>query len=154
MDTEYRMKRYGNMTLLHAPPSGLTQVVPRMREDILALMKLSGGKLPPLRVVRPTGVANVFYGFADASGKQFGSTVSAAYGCSGRLAKANPSTKDLVYRVGVWSAAEEQESSNFKELSNLVETVEEETRRGRLVDCEFFLFTDNSTAEICYYRGS
>ncbi len=51
-------------------------------------------------------------------------------------------------------AEEEEESSNYKELKNLVFTVEEEAKAGRLKNCKFFLFTDNSTAESCFYRGS
>ena len=35
-----------------------------------------------------------------------------------------------------------------------METVVGEARAGRLRECEFFLFTDNSTAESCYYRGN
>jgi hypothetical protein len=58
------------------------------------------------------------------------------------------------FRIGLWSAAAEEESSNFKELKNLVDTVDEEAKAGRLQNCEFFLFTDNSTAESCFYRGS
>ena len=42
---------------------------------------------------------------------------------------------------------EEEESSNYKELKNLVYTVEGEATGGRLRDFEIFLFTDNSTAE-------
>jgi hypothetical protein len=51
-------------------------------------------------------------------------------------------------------AAKEEESSNYKELKNLVGTVEEEAKAGQLKSCEFFLFTNNSTAESCFYRGS
>ncbi len=32
----------------------------------------------------------------------------------------------------LWSAAEEEESSNFKELKNLVDMVDEEAKAGRL----------------------
>ena len=35
-----------------------------------------------------------------------------------------------------------------------MEMVTSEARAGRLRDCEFFLFTDNLTAEGCFYRGS
>ena len=48
----------------------------------------------------------------------------------------------------------EEESSNYKELRNLVDTVGEEARAGRLRDCELFVFTDNSTAEGCFHRGT
>ena len=49
---------------------------------------------------------------------------------------------------------EEEESSNYKELKNLVDTVEGEATEGRLCDCGFFLFTDNSTAKSYFYRGN
>jgi hypothetical protein len=52
--------------------------------------------------------------------------------------------------VGLWSAEEKEESSNYKELRNLVDTVSEEERAGRMRDCELFLFTNNSTAEGCF----
>jgi hypothetical protein len=32
--------------------------------------------------------------------------------------------------------------------------VKEEAEAGRLKNCEFFLFTNNSTAESCFYRGT
>ena len=56
--------------------------------------------------------------------------------------------------MGVWSADTQKESSNYRELRNLVEFAEEEARSGRLDQCEFFLFTDNQVAESVYYRGS
>jgi hypothetical protein len=58
------------------------------------------------------------------------------------------------FRIGLWSSKEEEESSNYKELINLVNTVSSEARAGRLNNCEFFLFTDNSTAESCFYKGT
>eukprot|EP00956_Cyclotella_meneghiniana_P030672 scaffold78001_cov41-Cyclotella_meneghiniana.AAC.3 len=60
----------------------------------------------------------------------------------------------LNYRVGVWGSDEESESSNYRELANLVLTVEEEAATGSLDLAEFFLFTDNSTAESAFYKGS
>jgi hypothetical protein len=48
--------------------------------------------------------------------------------------------------VILWSAAEEPESSNYKESRNLVDTVLKEAKARRMRVCEFFLFTDNSTA--------
>ena len=35
-----------------------------------------------------------------------------------------------------------------------MDTVDEEAKAGRLQNCEFFLFTDNSMAESYFYRGS
>ena len=49
--------------------------------------------------------------------------------------------------VNRWDATlDETESSNYKELRNLVDTVSEEAKARMMSDCEFFLFTDNSTA--------
>ncbi len=36
----------------------------------------------------------------------------------------------------------------------MVDTIKEEAAAGRLKDCELFIFTDNSTAEGCFYRGT
>ena len=65
----------------YAPDDGFTTLVPRFRDDITALQKLTRFDLPPLWVVRPTQVVQVFYGFGDASGKQFGATLSQNYNC-------------------------------------------------------------------------
>ena len=139
---------------LRAPKSGLTPTVPRLLQDIYALQNLTSSDLPVLRIVRPTMVVQVFYGFGDAAGKGFGSTVAGSYNCQAKLSETSTSRDGLNYRVGVWNQVEELESSNWKEFSNLVETTEEEAEAGRLRSCEFFLFTDNSTAESCFYRGS
>ncbi len=56
--------------------------------------------------------------------------------------------------IGLWSAEEEEESSNYKELKNLVDTVHEETMTGRAKDCELFIFTNNLTAEGFFYQGN
>jgi hypothetical protein len=48
----------------------------------------------------------------------------------------------------------EGSSSNYRELYNLVDAVENECKDGRLEDAELFLFTDNSTAESAFYRGT
>ena len=139
---------------LHAPPSGLTPAVPRFLDDLKALKKLTDSKLPPLRVVRPTMVVHVLYGFGDAAGKSFGATVSSNYNCKSTLSSPLRTEEGLFYRLGVWTAEEKLESSNFKELCNLVETAEEEARDGRLTNCQFFLFTDNAVAESCFFKGS
>ncbi len=103
-------------------------------------MKLADSDSPPVRVVRSKTVVSAVYGFVDASGKGFCGTLGYH--------------DHINYRIGVWGRDEESESSNYKELRNLVETCEEEALAGRLFNAEFFLFTDNSTAEACYYKGS
>ena len=47
----------------------------------------------------------------------------------------------------MWSAKEEDKSSNYKELCNLVGMVTDKARAGRLQDCKFFLFTS-------FHRGN
>ncbi len=136
---------------IHAPQDGMTVPVPRFKDNLAALTKLMDFKLPPLRVVRPSHVVQVFYGFGDASGKQFGATILQNYNCRARLLKATKGDGGVQYRIGLWTTKEEEESSNYKELKNLVDTVEEEANAGRLQNCMFFLFTDNSTAESCFY---
>ena len=139
---------------LHAPENGFTTLVPRFRDAIAALIQLTQFELPPHRVVRPSQVVQVYYGFGDASDKQFGATISRDYNCKARLAKATKPSTGVQFQIGLWIAEEEEESSNYKELKNLVDTVKEEAEAGRLRNCKFFLFTDNSTAKSCFYQGT
>ncbi len=69
----------------YAPEDGLTTPVPRFKDNINALLQLTNFDLPPLHVVRPAHVVHVYYGFGDASGKQFGVTLSESYSCRHRL---------------------------------------------------------------------
>ncbi len=151
---EYRIASQAGTEPLRAPPSGLTPTVPRLERDVAALLRLTDSELPPLRVNRPNAVVQVFYGFADAAGKGFGGTVAGAPLPQRQFSDVQVHSTGLRYRVGVWTAEEEEESSNYKELCNLVETAEDEAACGRLRDCEFFLCTDNGVSESCYYRGS
>ena len=73
--------------MVYAPADGLTTTAPRFKDDIAALLKLSNFKLPPLRVVRPSCVVHVYYGFGDASGKQFGATILDGYNCKSTLSR-------------------------------------------------------------------
>jgi hypothetical protein len=70
------------------------------------------------------------------------------------LSQEKEAAHGVQFRIGLWSAIEEDESSNYKELSNLVKTITGEATAGRLRDCKFFLFTDNSTAEGCFHSGT
>jgi hypothetical protein len=137
----------------HAPENGKTTPAPRLLDDLKALLLLTNSRAPPLRIVRPRRMVQVFYGFGDASGKGRGSTLQGfktIHHPSGSLGPAG----DILYKVGIWSATIEEESSNYRELANLVEDTEAEAARGELVDTELFLFTDNSTAESAFYKGS
>ena len=72
---------------VYAPEDEFTTPVPRFKDDINALLRLSNFDLPPLRVVRPSHVVHVYYGFGDTLGKQFGATISTNYNCRGCLSK-------------------------------------------------------------------
>ena len=121
------------------PTSGLTEAVPRFKEDLEALLQLAQDDEPILRCVRSKHTLTAFYGFGDASSGGFGSTVERPDGLHGRF--------------GIWGSDNEEQSSNYRELCNLVETVEEEAKGGHLKDGELWIFTDNSTAENCFFKG-
>jgi hypothetical protein len=140
--------------MLHAPRDGFTTPVPCFKDDIAALTRLTDFDLPPLRGVRPTHVVQVLYGFGNASGKQFGATLSKNDKCRGCLSKMAAGSSSIWFWVGLWSPKEEEESSNYKELRNLVDAVGEEAKAERLRDCELFIFTESLTAEGCFYRGN
>lgn len=115
------------------PVSGVTMAVPRFRSDLEALCCLTASDTPMVRVVRSSRIVTVYYGFGDASSHGFGATIG---------------------RYGLWSSADAEQSSNFRELLNLVQSVEEEAAANNLADTELWLFTDNSTAEGCFSKGS
>jgi hypothetical protein len=144
------MTRRAAANVLHAPPSGFTTPAPRLIHDLEALSKLTEADSPPLRLVRPKEVFHVFYGFGDASGKGRGSTFQGFKTVHHPSKEFGPETP-VHYRVGVWGPDEESESSNYRELTNLVEDTEAEAASGRLREAELFLFTDNSTAESAFY---
>lgn len=112
----------------------------RLEGDVQALKTLFGNRTPPNRLVRGKGVRTVRYGFGDASKAGFGSSWESKDG--------------IRYRYGVWDESLSEGSSNLRELTNLVETFEAMSEKEELEGNEVFLFTDNSTAEAAYFRGS
>ena len=70
---------------VYAPANGITFPFLRLRDDVAALLKLTVFDLPPLHVVCPSRVVHVYYGFRDASGKQFGATILANYNGGSKL---------------------------------------------------------------------
>jgi len=118
------------------PESGITMAVPCFRNDLKAILAMAESDSPIPRVVRSSKTLIAYYGFGDASSNGFGATIERANGIQGRY--------------GLWSAQESEQSSNFRELANLVKTIEEEGIANHLQDTELWLFTDNSTAEGCF----
>ena len=114
--------------------------VDRLVGDINALKSLLEGDTPPDRLVRGASICVVRHGFGDASKAGFGASWE--------------SKKGIRYRYGCWGSDHDNSSSNLRELTNLVETLELMATEGDLEGVEMFLFTDNSTAEWAFYKGS
>lgn len=104
-------------------------------------MRSMHSEQPPVRLIRSGKIAVVIYGFRDASVAGFGSTLKLPDGCT-------------FFRHGLWGRDADDVSLNFRELSNLVDTIEEGVGSGELLNAELFIFTDNSTAEGAYYKGN
>jgi hypothetical protein len=139
------------------PPAFVT-AVPRLHSDLSVLSLLMSSSHPPRRVIRASEVMVVWYGFADASGSGFGSSVLTPEG--------------IKYRFGLWGRDLSHQSSNFREFHNLIDTVQLELadvfpELSKAVDAisslimtnslegvELFLFTDNIVAEGAFYRGT
>ena len=134
---EAAMDRSGSVGV--SPPK-LIRGVPRFFKDLEAFAALLSPDSPPEVTVRCLRVFTLLYGFGDASGKGFGSTVLGSDGTR--------------YRIGVWDHETEDESSNFREFENVVLALEEEGQQGRLEDSLVFFFTDNSTVESALYKGN
>ena len=100
--------------------------VPRLELDVQALEKLCEHEEPPLRPVRCRESGTVLYGFGDASGQAFGSTFQI--------------DDDIHYQYGQWPArVTEEESSNWRELGNLVDFVSDVVKTRQLKGFELFL---------------
>jgi len=123
-----------------ASPPSFVFPVPRYSSDLSALLTLLEPEEPPLRYVRGKLIHIAYYGFVDASGTGFGSTIQTRDG--------------LAFTYGQWGRDIDSESSNFRELGNLVSSLEHQHRMGYLRGSEILCFTDNSTAESVFYKGN
>ena len=119
-------------------PPPLVMPVPRLHSDIDALDKIFAGDTPIQAIERPvSGACCVVFGGGDASGEGFGSLTS-------------PFGMPPLLRRGFWGVLG---SSNWREMRNVLEAIRTEARLGRLVGCEVWMATDNSTAEASFYKG-
>jgi hypothetical protein len=110
------------------------------KQDLVGLGEILKPKFPPEVVVRSNAVLQVLYGYVDASGKIFGSTML--------------SNKGVRFWIGLWEKDVEDESSNWKEFENVVEALEEEGKHSYLDGTLLYFFTHNSTVESALYRGN
>jgi hypothetical protein len=122
---------------LEAPE--LIKGVPRLIDDAQALLLLTSGDIPPKVNARPTHQVDVVYLIGDASGKGFGTAVWAG--------------GSLYWESGHFTTSYQEESSNFREASNLIIRLEDLEREGRLMEAEIFVFTDNAVFEGTFYKG-
>ena len=103
--------------------------VPKFHQCLKVLSKMFETELPTIVTVRSTTCQLVVYGFVDASGSGFGSTL---------LVKGN-----IEYRIGTWSSKEDINSSNWREFENLVCEMEQAGTRGWLNNSTVIISTDN-----------
>jgi hypothetical protein len=94
------------------------KAVPRFKDDIAALTKLTESETSPKIGVRPKHSAAVWFTFGEASGKGFGVSLWVT-GTDGI---------DVCY--GTWVQEVREESSNYREFLNLVLRIEKRPRRG------------------------
>jgi hypothetical protein len=116
--------------------------VARLGPDIEALKELTRFLNPPRRRVQMQQKMRVMYGFGDASGTGFGSTIRKSNG-------------KIEWKSGVWSRTMvEEHNSNLFELGNIVFALEDLHDKGELDGHEIFMFTDNATAEAAHFHGT
>jgi hypothetical protein len=84
----------------YAPGNGLSVPVPRFKDDLVALIRLTNLPIPPLRVVRSSQVVHVFYGFGlgSSSARPFPGTTIA--GSSLQKGSRHPAVFDAVLGFG------------------------------------------------------
>jgi hypothetical protein len=117
------------------------ELAPRLPADLHCLLQLFAAPTPPTRMIRCTTRRVAVYGFVDASTAGFGGSFALPDGT-------------LWFRHGLWGRDADSVSSNFRELCNLVDSIEHGVQCGELNDAELFILTDNTTAEGCYYKGN
>ena len=118
----------------------LVKGVPRFFECLSALSLFFQQEEPLVVTERSDNVRLMIYGFVDASKSGFGASLQLEDG--------------IKYRIGTWSKDEENESSNYREFANAVETLEEEEHNGTINNATVILATDNSTVEAALYKGN
>jgi hypothetical protein len=123
-------------------PPKWTPMVPRFKNNMMALMHMTDAALPPAVPVRPTNTAAVFM-VGDASGSGFGTSTW------------TQNAEELTAQFGAWDLETSRESSNFREAYNLVLRVEQMVEKGELQEgSELFVFTDNFVSERVFHNGS
>eukprot|EP00957_Ditylum_brightwellii_P150020 11425078-Ditylum_brightwellii.AAC.1 len=121
-------------------PPVLVNPVPRLVQDIETLMEITNSPMPPRCPIQQDKVTVAIYGFVDTSDLEYGRSIGLP--------------DDLKFKHGDWGKDVDGTSSNYKELRNLVEIVEEESLAGVLKGTIFFLAIDNFVVESVYFKGT
>lgn len=95
-------------------------------------------------------MATSLYGFVDAAGAGYGSSVEMPQGKFGEPVLQGGTR--ICY--GFWGRDMDRSSSSHRELDNLVVTDEEGVESGTLKDWELFVFTDNFMSECAFFNGN
>ena len=111
-----------------------------LRDDMFVLESLMEGTVSLRAPVRLLKSGWIRYGIGDVSGNEYGDAVYIG--------------EKLHYVYGQWTSVDSNQSSDYRELHNLVNTVQTLYEEGLLKNCKLFLYTDNSVADWTYYRGS
>ena len=115
--------------------------VPRLINDLKALERLTESRTAPIVLIQSKRIYVVRYGFGDASGGGFGSSIS-------------DNVRGLEIQIGTWNEDGSGQTSNFREFGNFVIRLEKDASEGKLRGSEIFLFTDNSTTEAAFFNGT
>ena len=123
-------------------PTGAPELVvgvPQLKEDAHALSVLTEGSTAPKIRARPKHQVDVVYMMGDASGKGFGTAVWAG--------------GNLYWESGHFTTGYQEESSNYREASNLILRLEDLEEKEKLLGAEIFIFMDNAVFEGTFYKG-
>jgi hypothetical protein len=102
----------------HAP--GRVEPVPQLADDVDVLLKFFAQSTSVQVIVHPIqGACYVAYGATDASGEGFGSTL-------------HPLGMETLLQQGFWCTESSEQSSNWRELRNLLDAVKQECKTGCL----------------------
>jgi hypothetical protein len=140
-------EKFGNFNLtqfndckMTRPPSRVLPVK-RLKGDVLCMRILTESEEASDQSVRPGKRAQAIYGFGDAREYGFGVSIEIE-------------GKGIVWCSGTWSLSMREESSNFRELWNLVEIIEDLVKDGTLSNHEIILFMNNLSAEAAFCKGT
>ena len=99
-------------------PQAVTALI-RLESDLQSMDTILSPEVIPKVGLRSRLIVSVVYGFGDASDTGLGATLTCGSGFN--------------FRIGVWGTIEKDESSNWKEVSNVVVALEDEAKEGNLV---------------------